>query len=106
MQPLGTKVYLLKRYSPSDRFCTFLSESVQYIICIIHRFMCLPPQKDMISKSSTIELTDLDQGVSYCFNIQVYIPTRALDKQHGKLSHIQCSPEDGTSFFEGNAFTL
>jgi len=28
MQPLGTKVYLLKRYSPSDSFCTFFSESV------------------------------------------------------------------------------
>jgi len=25
---LGTKVYLLKRYSPSDSFCTFFSESV------------------------------------------------------------------------------
>jgi len=25
MQPLGTKVYLLKRYSPSDSFCTFFS---------------------------------------------------------------------------------
>jgi len=23
MQPLGKKVYLLKRYSPSDSFCTF-----------------------------------------------------------------------------------
>jgi len=23
MQPLGTPVYLLKRYSPSDSFCTF-----------------------------------------------------------------------------------
>jgi len=23
MHPLGTKVYLLKRYSPSDSFCTF-----------------------------------------------------------------------------------
>jgi len=30
MQPLGTKVYLLKRYSPSDSFCTFFfSESVR-----------------------------------------------------------------------------
>jgi len=28
MQPLGTKEYLLKRYSPSDSFCTFFSESV------------------------------------------------------------------------------
>jgi len=25
MQPLGTKVYLLKRYSLSDSFCTFFS---------------------------------------------------------------------------------
>jgi len=30
MQPLGTKVYLLKRYSPSDSFCTFFSESVEF----------------------------------------------------------------------------
>jgi len=28
MQPLGTKVYLLKRYSPSDSFYIFFSESV------------------------------------------------------------------------------
>jgi len=27
MQPLDTKVYLLKRYSPSDSFCAFFSES-------------------------------------------------------------------------------
>jgi len=32
MQPLGTKVYLLKGYSPSDSFCTFFSESV-YVVC-------------------------------------------------------------------------
>jgi len=30
MQPLGTKVYLLKRYSSSDSFCTFLSESARF----------------------------------------------------------------------------
>jgi len=28
MQPLGTKVYLLKGYSLIDSFCTFFSESV------------------------------------------------------------------------------
>jgi len=33
MHPLGTKVYLLKRYSPNDSFCTFFSESV--ILCFI-----------------------------------------------------------------------
>jgi len=27
MHPLGTKAYLLKRYSPSDSFWTFFSES-------------------------------------------------------------------------------
>ncbi len=26
--PLGTKVYFLKRYIPSDSFCTFFPESV------------------------------------------------------------------------------
>jgi len=30
MQPLGTKAYLLKRYSPSDSFCTFFSESARW----------------------------------------------------------------------------
>ncbi len=28
MDPLGTNMYLLKRYHPSDSFCTFISESV------------------------------------------------------------------------------
>ncbi len=30
MDPLGTNMYLLKRYRPSDSFCTFISESVKY----------------------------------------------------------------------------
>jgi len=29
MHPLGTKVYLMKRYRPSDSFRTFFSESVE-----------------------------------------------------------------------------
>jgi len=32
MQPLGTKVYLLKRYSPSDSFCTFFLRVYQTIL--------------------------------------------------------------------------
>jgi len=35
MQPLGTKVYLFKRYSPSDSFCTFFSESVGGFLSLI-----------------------------------------------------------------------
>jgi len=38
MQPLGTKVYLLKRYSPSDSFCTFFFwESEVGLPCLADR---------------------------------------------------------------------
>uniref|UniRef100_A0A8C1YRH5 Tissue factor n=1 Tax=Cyprinus carpio TaxID=7962 RepID=A0A8C1YRH5_CYPCA len=57
-------------------------------------------KKEKISKSSIIELPDLDQGVSYCFYVQAFLSFRALDKQHGEISNIQCSPEDNTSIFE------
>lgn len=68
--------------------------------------MCCPFQKEKISKSSIIEFTDLDQGVSYCFKIQAYLQFRTPDKQLGVLSQIQCSPEGETSIFEGNDFSL
>ncbi|XP_026108628.1 tissue factor-like [Carassius auratus] len=56
-------------------------------------------KREKISKDSTIELTDLDRGESYCFNVQAFLPFRALDKQHGEVSNIQCSPEENTSVF-------
>lgn len=62
--------------------------------------MCLPLQKEKLSKSSIIELTDLDQGVSYCFNVQAFLDFRAVDKQHGEISSSQCSPEENTSILE------
>lgn len=68
--------------------------------------MCLPLQREKISKSSIIELTDLDRGESYCFNVQAFLPFRAQDKQHGEISNIQCSPEQNTSLFEGNAWSF
>jgi len=48
MHPLGTKVYLLKRYHPSDSFYTFLSEIVFLYLKILrilrlfifHIFQC------------------------------------------------------------------
>lgn len=52
------------------------------------------------SKASVIELTDLDQGESYCFNVQAYIPSRSIDKQLGELSQTQCSNDDSKSIFE------
>ncbi|XP_035511646.1 coagulation factor IIIa [Morone saxatilis] len=52
------------------------------------------------SKTSTIELTNLDRGESYCFNVQAYIPSRNPDKQLGELSLTQCSTDDNKSILE------
>ncbi|XP_068160249.1 coagulation factor IIIa isoform X2 [Antennarius striatus] len=52
------------------------------------------------SKTNVIELTDLDRGESYCFNVQAYIPSRSTDKQLGELSHTQCSKDDNKSIFD------
>ncbi|XP_014012821.1 coagulation factor III, tissue factor a isoform X3 [Salmo salar] len=59
-------------------------------------------KKTKISASSEIELDtrDVDPGVSYCFNVQAYIPSRRTDKQLGELSQRQCSPGDDKSVFE------
>ncbi|XP_076850735.1 coagulation factor III, tissue factor a [Brachyhypopomus gauderio] len=57
-------------------------------------------KKEKISTSSTIEVTNLDQGVSYCFTVQALIRSRSPDKQHGEISHVQCSPEEHKSFFD------
>ncbi|XP_058482348.1 coagulation factor IIIa [Solea solea] len=57
-------------------------------------------KKVLNSKTNIIELTDLDRGESYCFNIQAYIPSRGVDKQLGELSHTQCSEDDNQHFFK------
>ncbi|KAG7336090.1 hypothetical protein KOW79_000783 [Hemibagrus wyckioides] len=51
-------------------------------------------KKVKTSASSRIELTDLDRGESYCFSVQVYIPTRSINKQLGELSQIMCTSVD------------
>ncbi|KAF3703443.1 Tissue factor [Channa argus] len=53
-------------------------------------------KKVLTSNSSVIEVKNLDRGESYCFNVQVYIPSRSPDKQLGELSLTQCSPDDPT----------
>nr|XP_020470993.1 tissue factor-like [Monopterus albus] len=57
-------------------------------------------KKEHKSKISVIELTDLDQGVSYCFSVQAFIPSRSIDKQLGEMSQTQCSNDDNQSIFE------
>ncbi|XP_034717817.1 coagulation factor IIIa isoform X2 [Etheostoma cragini] len=58
-------------------------------------------KKVYTSKTNVIELSDLDRGQSYCFNVQAYIPSRSnTDKQLGKMSQTQCSNYDNQSIFE------
>ncbi|XP_051971281.1 tissue factor-like [Xyrauchen texanus] len=67
---------------------------------VIYRKAKSTGKKEKISKSSVIELTDLDRGVSYCFTVQAYLAFRPQDKQLGELSLIQCSQDENTSIFE------
>ncbi|KAM9839403.1 coagulation factor III, tissue factor a [Aulostomus maculatus] len=57
-------------------------------------------KKVLISKSNVMELTDLDPGESYCFNVQAFIPSRSVDKQLGEMSQTQCSNDADQSIFE------
>lgn len=54
-------------------------------------------QKTHKSKSNVVELTDLDRGVSYCFSVQAYLPSRRIDKQLGEMSQTQCSEDDNVT---------
>ncbi|KAI5618114.1 tissue factor precursor [Silurus asotus] len=56
-------------------------------------------KKVKMSASNQVELPDLDRGVSYCFTVQVQIPSRGSKNHLGELSQVQCSPGN-TSFFE------
>lgn len=61
---------------------------------------------EKMSPSSIIEITGLDRGVSYCFTVQVYIPSRNFDKRLGKPSQVQCSPKEDISFIEEFSLTV
>uniref|UniRef100_A0A3B4CVG7 Tissue factor n=1 Tax=Pygocentrus nattereri TaxID=42514 RepID=A0A3B4CVG7_PYGNA len=63
-------------------------------------------KKEKLSAGSEIELTDLEKGRSYCFNVQAYILSRSPGKQLGELSNVQCSPEEATSIFEEYSLTV
>lgn len=48
-------------------------------------------QREKTTSSSRVVL-DVDRGVSYCFNVQAYVPSRLGTKQDGRLSSTRCSP--------------
>lgn len=50
-------------------------------------------------------LTDLDREESYCFTVQVHIPSRGINKQYGEPSQVQCSELGETSIFNGKLLT-
>ncbi|XP_073344564.1 coagulation factor III, tissue factor a [Pagrus major] len=74
------------------------SEQLQYKVT--YRKNTSTGKKVYNSKSNVIEVPDLDRGVSYCFNVQAYIPSRSINKQLGELSQTQCSNDDSKSIFE------
>ncbi|XP_008305582.1 coagulation factor III, tissue factor a [Cynoglossus semilaevis] len=63
-------------------------------------------KKVHFSQTNIIEMTDLDRGVSYCFNVQAFFPSRSIEKQLGELSHTQCSDDNNQSIFEVYSITV
>ncbi|CAN9506538.1 unnamed protein product [Ophioblennius macclurei] len=74
------------------------SEQLQYRVT--YRRNKSTGRKVHTSKSNVIELSGLDQGESYCFTVQAYIPSRTTDKQLGEMSETKCSDEDNPSIFK------
>ncbi|KAE8280172.1 Tissue factor [Larimichthys crocea] len=74
------------------------TDQLQYKV--IYRKNKSTGKKEYTSKTNRIELTGLDRGESYCFNVQAFIPSRSFDKQLGELSHTQCSNNEDKSIFE------
>ncbi|KAL4635106.1 tissue factor-like [Arapaima gigas] len=66
---------------------------------VIYRKAGTTGKREKISDSSVLEL-DVDKGMSYCFNIQAYIPSRVTGTQLGELSTSQCSPAGDKPFYE------
>lgn len=69
-----------------------------------HSCFLLTSQRDIISDSSTAEVSKLDAGQRYCFMVAAFIPSRPKSTQQGAWSNQQCTPE-GSSVVQG-AHTL
>lgn len=81
---------------------SFATSVVKYNKILYKNIQCIfLAQKVKISTSRQIELTDLDRGESYCFSVQVYLPSRSINKQHGELSQVQCSSGGNPSILNG-----
>ncbi|XP_034411868.1 tissue factor-like [Cyclopterus lumpus] len=54
-------------------------------------------KRDIISDSSTAEVSELNAGQSYCFMVAAFIPTRPKSTQQGAWSAQTCIPGDELS---------
>ncbi|XP_061099124.1 tissue factor-like [Conger conger] len=56
-------------------------------------------KKVKITDTSEMEL-DAENGESFCFSVQAFIPSRSSGKQLGEMSRPQCSPKDDKPLLE------
>ncbi|XP_031146908.1 tissue factor-like [Sander lucioperca] len=52
-------------------------------------------KKDITSDSSTAQVSELEAGLSYCFMVAAFIPSRPIATQQGAWSMRKCTPGDG-----------
>ncbi|XP_032388254.1 tissue factor [Etheostoma spectabile] len=57
-------------------------------------------KRDILSDSSTAQVSKLDAGQSYCFMVAAFIPSRPRATQQGAWSTRQCTPGDSNSLEE------
>ncbi|XP_012694858.2 tissue factor-like [Clupea harengus] len=56
-------------------------------------------------RKNVVEINKLEEGVSYCFTVAAYIPSRKSDHQMGSWSIPVCWPPKAGSFFEEISWT-
>ncbi|KAJ0022704.1 hypothetical protein NQD34_014838 [Periophthalmus magnuspinnatus] len=57
-------------------------------------------KKTAKSNSNAVEVTRLDRGESYCFQVQAVVRSRPTSTQEGKLSQTQCTHQQNPSLLD------
>lgn len=57
-------------------------------------------KKEVTSRSNTVEVSGLDQGQSYCFQVQAVVRSRPPHSQLGELSQALCTPQTHPSLLD------
>ena len=89
---------------PNTRGCVCVTEELEplYVcVCVCLMTIFLYPQSKAQGRKNVVEINKLEEGVSYCFTVAAYIPSRKSDHQMGSWSIPVCWPPKTGSFFEG-----